>query len=403
MESLSSHFSGIAAKYLTTVETDPEKSHQHEFQGISSLRKFLGEPSEPKRFNAEYLYLADDTDDIEQVTSSVTWSNVRRNKPERSPEFHMYYYDCPVTEKMKVGDLALFCQKKDGTLMIIIAESGSASVHQLKVLFDLDEKLLHKVETKDISQKNKTSTFAEKMILESLGIQAIPAASEYLEEMLKLFDNQLPKTAVFSAYAREKAALTEGWGPDETLVAWVNKEEELFRAFEKHIVSKRLKKGFGADNGDVDAFVDFSLSVHNRRKSRMGKALENHLEILLNEIPLKFKRGGQTEQKKRPDFLFPGEKEYANRNFPVNKLIMLGAKSTCKDRWRQVLSEAKRIRNKHLLTLEPGISETQTSEMHESRLQLVVPTEIQGTYKKSQQSWLMSLTEFISFVSGIQK
>ena len=37
-------------------------------------------------------------------------------------------------------------------------------------------------------------------------------------------------------------------------------------------------------------------------------------------------------------------------------------KSTCKDRWRQVLSEADRIPNKHLFTLEAAISENQTSK-----------------------------------------
>lgn len=49
--------------------------------------------------------------------------------------------------------------------------------------------------------------------------------------------------------------------------------------------------------------------------------------------------------------------------FSIIACTMLGVKSTCKDRWRQVLSEAKRIDNKHLATLEPGISENQTAEM----------------------------------------
>ncbi len=55
---------------------------------------------------------------------------------------------------------------------------------------------------------------------------------------------------------------------------------------------------------------------------------------------------------------------------------MLGVKSTCKDRWRQVLSEAARIPDKCLLTVEPGISENQTNEMQANRLQLVLPGEV---------------------------
>ncbi len=77
---------------------------------------------------------------------------------------------------------------------------------------------------------------------------------------------------------------------------------------------------------------------------------------------------------------------------------MLGAKSTLKDRWRQVLSEAKRIDNKHLLTLEPGISENQTEEMQAKRLQLVVPRRLHGTYRLTQQAWLMDVAGFLSIV-----
>ena len=74
---------------------------------------------------------------------------------------------------------------------------------------------------------------------------------------------------------------------------------------------------------------------------------------------------------------------------------MLGAKSTCKERWRQVLSEASKIPEKHLLTLEPGISERQTDQMISSRLQLLVPQPIQDTYTDNQQAWLLTLDDFI--------
>ena len=82
---------------------------------------------------------------------------------------------------------------------------------------------------------------------------------------------------------------------------------------------------------------------------------------------------------------------------------MLGVKTTCKDRWRQVLSEAARIPDKHLLTLEPGISENQTNEMQANRLQLVLPSELHVTYRENQQAWLMSLKEFVSHVMEQQK
>lgn len=77
---------------------------------------------------------------------------------------------------------------------------------------------------------------------------------------------------------------------------------------------------------------------------------------------------------------------------------MLGVKSTCKDRWRQVLSEADRIEKKHLLTLEAAISTNQTDEMKSKQLQLVVPEKIHKSFTKNQQEWLLDIQTFIETV-----
>jgi hypothetical protein len=77
---------------------------------------------------------------------------------------------------------------------------------------------------------------------------------------------------------------------------------------------------------------------------------------------------------------------------------MLGVKSTCKDRWRQVLVEARRIPKKHLLTLETAISQHQTDLMRDENLQLVLPKSLHGTYTGSQQEWLLDVAGFASLV-----
>lgn len=82
---------------------------------------------------------------------------------------------------------------------------------------------------------------------------------------------------------------------------------------------------------------------------------------------------------------------------------MLGAKSSCKERWTQVLREADKITTKHLLTLEPGISESQTAEMQRSRLQLVLPRSLHATYSARQRTWLMDVVGFIGAVKSIQQ
>ena len=172
----------------------------------------------------------------------------------------------------------------------------------------------------------------------------------------------------------------------------------LFKTFEKYLVSARLKEGF-QDN--VDEFFQFALSALNRRKSRAGHSLENHVETLLAARNIRYERGGITENRSKPDFLFPNSVAYHDENFDAQKLTMLGVKSTCKDRWRQVLSEADRIQEKHLLTLEAAISSYQLQEMLDRNLQLVVPEPIHKTYQQGEN--LMTVNEFIEMVSFRQR
>ena len=78
---------------------------------------------------------------------------------------------------------------------------------------------------------------------------------------------------------------------------------------------------------------------------------------------------------------------------------MLGPKTICKDRWRQIVTEADRIVQKHLITLEPAISSEQTHEMELERVTLVVPAPILGTYDMGLQgSVICTFSDFIAEV-----
>lgn len=133
----------------------------------------------------------------------------------------------------------------------------------------------------------------------------------------------------------------------------------------------------------------------------MGRSLENHLEAVFQAHEIAYVRGAVTENNHRPDFLFPSAEAY--RTAPESGdtgLTMLGAKSSCKERWRQVLAEASKIPRKHLLTLGPGISEPQTEQMANSALQLVVPQSIHATYSDSQRAWLWNISDFLRDVQS---
>ena len=80
---------------------------------------------------------------------------------------------------------------------------------------------------------------------------------------------------------------------------------------------------------------------------------------------------------------------------------MLAVKTTCKDRWRQILNEADRIKLKHLLTLQEGVSEGQFREMKDARVQLVVPTPLIGKFPASVRPHLKPLKDFIADVRSL--
>jgi hypothetical protein len=79
---------------------------------------------------------------------------------------------------------------------------------------------------------------------------------------------------------------------------------------------------------------------------------------------------------------------------------MVGVKTTCKDRWPQVLKEAKRVAEKHLLTLQKGMGVKQLKEMRAANVTLVVPQAYHKFYPPYSKTGvqLMTVQEFIDKV-----
>lgn len=189
--------------------------------------------------------------------------------------------------------------------------------------------------------------------------------------------------------------------PDEKLLDWTEVEYRLFRAIEHDRYASLIKNGFS----DVEKFIELANQVLNRRKSRAGKSLEHHLSSLFTGNSITFTSQGITEGNKKPDFIFPSIEFYHNASFPVEKFASLAAKTTCKDRWRQVLNEADRLRsqNKFLCTLQQGISSAQLEEMKSEKVVLVVPARYIKTYPQKYQTDIWSVKKFIEYIKEIEK
>lgn len=393
---LSKYFIAAGAKRLSQVEVDKRVSNQHEFNGVLGFKEIFG--SERISFDTKFLYLTDEEEEQVIEDGKLTWYDARANHPTRS-EYRLYYTPNLPIQMAREGDMVIISKSSDDLLLVIVCPQGSTHESQLLWLFGLEE-TENKFTVKEFSSQKSELGYAGNLIISSLGLEIEEEEPDLLEEMLELFGMQLPKTAIFSEYARKslKTKVSPVESPDETLINWMEWEEKLFRTFEKYQVQIKLKEGFGEDGLDVDDFIKFSLSVQNKRKSRAGYAFENHLAKIFDENNIKYTRGAKTERNNKPDFLFPSIEDYFNTEFPPHLLTMLGLKTTAKDRWRQVIPEADRIPVKHLITLEPAISQNQTDEMVVQNVQLVIPKPILPTYHPNQQKVILAVSDFVEFV-----
>lgn len=398
--SITKYLSGIGAKRLSEVEIKPDTSNQHEFNGISEFKEILG--AEKIKFDTKFILLNDDVEKIVEAEGSMTWYDARENHATRT-EFRLYYTSNSVIDNAVPGDLVVIGRTGKSNLAVIVAPSDSTSEKQLMWLFRLAE-VGNRFTVKDFSEVKEDLGFAGKYILSSLGFETDETDEGFLPLLQRMFGNRMPPTAIFSEFARstlkDVSALDD---PDSAVVKWMEREEMLFKVLEKNSVEEKLIQGFGKNGIDVDDFIHFSLSVHNTRKSRAGFAFEHHLAKIFDVHSISYSKGKKTEMNRKPDFIFPGIDQYRNTSFDTSLLTMLGLKTTAKDRWRQVLSEAARIELKHLITLEPSISKNQTDEMKSENLKLVVPIGIIETYSVEQRSEMLTLKDFIGTVREKQK
>lgn len=394
------YFDSAVAKVLSSVDVSANKSHQHEFNGTALLRKVFGD-DDIQKMPTTFMYLADDEEPLYDH-GFTTWYDARRKHPTRT-EYRLYYNNNAAIESAAAGDLMVIALSDDKGLLILFAQKASTIESQIRWLFGLNEAGENGFSLSKADASRITSTAAR--ILDLLGIEVdVPVAAEqYLDEMIELFNDSFPKGIVFSKHAMETLGELDWQGdPDGCLLACYEREEMLFRVFERHLLERDLSVCICGDTFDVDQILKTTMSTFQRRKSRAGTAFENQIAALLDARQIRYSPQAYTEGKSKPDFIFPSIEDYRNPAFPATSLTMLGAKTTIKERWRQVLDEADRIDRKHLITLEPAVSTDYTTAMEKDSLQLVVPKQLFSTYTDKQQAWLMSVNDFCELVEKRQ-
>ncbi len=242
-----------------------------------------------------------------------------------------------------------------------------------------------------------------------LPISTESTSEERLQKLFKQFIEKLtvdfPPTIELATGARE--IFFEAFNlkknivlktPDKEIISWISTEYDLFKAIENDRYGDIIKNLFPT----VEDLIKTANTILNRRKSRAGKSLEHHLSEVFNIWNLSYSAQATTEANKKPDFIFPNIDTYFNEPKGSPRLVFLGAKTTCKDRWRQIVGEAERIPQKHLFTLQQGISSNQLKEMKLEGVSLVVPQRYLNTFPAEHRQDIWTLENFLKYVESIQ-
>ncbi|MFA6058666.1 MAG: type II restriction endonuclease [Taibaiella sp.] len=185
--------------------------------------------------------------------------------------------------------------------------------------------------------------------------------------------------------------------PDKEILGWLDSEFQLFKSIENIRYSERIQTPFQT----VEELIVIANTILNRRKSRAGKSLEHHLSEIFKTFAIEHDTQTITEDNKKPDFIFPNGAAYHDPSFDEKKLVMLASKTTCKDRWRQVLDEADRVKTKYLFTLQQGVSQSQLQQMYKANVCLVVPKPYLKNFPEQYKDRILTLDSFIQYLKQV--
>lgn len=369
-------------RFITANDTGKNGSHQAGFYIPKCAAALLFDSPGIKGENKDKLVRVNWQDNFTTDSRFIYYGQGTRNEY-RITRFGKGF---PFFEEENVGDLLIIAQHSKDYYYGFVLQTDQ-DIDDFFAYFGLSSETTNQLI--DIAQANTPEKQLE------IGIQNI--VDKYTD---------FPETKQMAQFAREiynrAHKITDAEickAPDAQLLNWFGTEFSLFRSFEEKVYASVYRIPFSS----CQELVKFSNAILNRRKSRAGKSLEHHLASIFTAAQLEYEAQVVTEDNKKPDFLFPNGEAYHNLLFPTDKLVFLAAKTTCKDRWRQVLNEANRIETKYLFTMQQGISKNQLLEMKHEHVKLVVPASYRTSFAKEYQPEIETLASFIEIVKEKQK
>jgi len=369
-------------KFITANDTGATGAHQAGFHIHKSAWRLFFDVEGVKGENKDAYITIKWQDDFETQSRFIYYGIGTRNEY-RLTRFGKGF---PYLQDDNIGDLLVLVKISNDYYKAFVLRSDE-EIDEFQVALNISSTDINGIIPKQFEQtvENKLLQCFSAFIT-SLKVN-FPATIELANNSRNCYNNAYGIT--------EKLILSN---PDKELLGWLDAEFQLFKALENNRYSQRIKSPFI----NVEELIETANTILNRRKSRAGKSLEHHLGEVFSIFNLNYSTQATTEDNKKPDFLFPNIEAYLNPKFDTNKLVVLASKTTCKDRWRQVLNEADRIKTKHLFTLQQGISKNQLEEMYKYNVCLVVPKPYLKSFPEEFRAKILTLDTFIHRVRQVQ-
>lgn len=146
----------------------------------------------------------------------------------------------------------------------------------------------------------------------------------------------------------------------------------------------------------IDALM---LSASQQRKSRAGYSYEHHIETMLAGGSIPFEKQVIIEAKKRPDFILPSLAFIDSGKPEAAKGLILSAKTTLRERWKQVERE-KGARALYLTTVDENIAGNAVEDMAAMGIFLVIPESLMKS-KETEYAGHKNVLSFRTFCETV--
>lgn len=370
-------------KRLVDVEIDPSRSNQHEFNA-GRLKKALGF-KDTTRGTIDFLFYLDDDSPPETVEDEYTLYDSRKDQPHRSAEWRMYYREKAVSTYARRDDLLLvFRPEPRGTdLLAVVIRPGTAIERELVRSLaerEPDELLTYlSIDAEELDREAAETVLAPLDAAppeaETRDVRQHPLFLEAVEQ------GKVPPTKRMAEAAQDIIRVdgVTAADPDDFLYHALEAESGLFFAIESTLGNSalaELREEAGAL--DFESVMEFAQSYAQSRRSRRGESLQNHFQELLEQREIPHSAQCTTEPGKVPDFIFPSCQSYHDEAFPAVTLRMVGCKTKVRERHKQWITEARRIRLKYGLCHDRGLTDT-LIQQYEGELRFFLARELLET------------------------